>query len=123
MNAVRSSASTPWTTDWYTTADFGMLKHGTGLLVGLGSGASVTNVSVNLGPGGGANLQVLAGNVAAFGDLHVVASATDVGGLVDFKLRKSAKACYLLVWFTQLPAVGNGQYQGSIYHVAAAGHR
>jgi hypothetical protein len=31
-DAIVSDAPTPWTTQWYATANFGLLKHGTGLL-------------------------------------------------------------------------------------------
>jgi len=121
MNAVRSGASLPWTTDWYTTAEFGSLKHGTGMLLDMGSKVTITNVRVNLGSAAGTSLQLLAGTTPSLADLRVVASASNTGGVVDFRLSSPASAQYLVVWFTQLPPVAAGQYQASVYDIAVTG--
>ena len=119
MNAVRPSAAEPCTTQWYATATFGQLKSGTGLLLDMGRTVTVTRAAINLGVGSGADLQLRAGNQA--GNLHAVTSAAGVGGDVVLHLREPVRARYLLVWFTQLPAAANGQYQASVYHVTVDG--
>jgi cytoskeletal protein RodZ len=121
MNVVGSGSSQPWSTDWYTSADFGMLKQGTGLLLDMGSTATITSVRVDLGPASGANVQVLAGNAPALADMRLAASVDDAGGATDFWLTTPRTARYLLIWLTRLPPVRAGQYQASIYSVAVTG--
>jgi hypothetical protein len=121
MNVVGSGSSQPWSTDWYTSADFGMLKQGTGLLLDMGSTATITSVRVDLGPASGANVQVLAGNAPALADMRLAASVDDAGGATDFRLTTPRTARYLLIWLTRLPPVRASQYQASIYSVAVTG--
>ncbi len=47
-NAIASNPPLPWSTNWYTTAKFGMLKSGTGLLLTLGHQATITSVRIDL---------------------------------------------------------------------------
>jgi hypothetical protein len=121
MYAVSSGSSHPWQTDWYTTADFGRLKQGTGLLLDMGSAVTATTVRVGLGPYSGADLQLRAGNEPSLDSMHVKASKNGAGGTVYLHLSSPAKDRYLLVWFTLLPPNGSGQYQGSVYSVAVTG--
>jgi hypothetical protein len=118
---ITPGASSPWQTDWYTTPNFGRLKQGTGLLLDLGSRATITGVRVTLGPAAGADLQLLAGDTPALADLSVVASASDVGGTVSPRLAHAVRAQYVLIWFTQLPPNGAGKYQASVYQVLVSG--
>jgi hypothetical protein len=121
MYPVGSGASQPWQTDWYTTADFGRLKQGTGLLLDMGSAVTATTVRIDLGPYPGADLQLRAGNEPSLDSMHVKASANGAGGTVSLHLSSPARDRYLLVWFTLLPPNGRGQYQGSVYSVAVSG--
>ncbi|MGH3165685.1 MAG: hypothetical protein ACRDN0_07300, partial [Trebonia sp.] len=123
MNVVSPSSSQPWSTDWYTSAEFGMLKQGTGLLLDMGSTVTITNVQVNLGPDAGTNVQVLAGNEPALSGMHLAASVNGAGGATDFRLRSPRSARYVLVWFTKLPPSNTGQYQASVYSVVVVGRR
>jgi hypothetical protein len=118
-DAITASATRPWRTNWYATADFGNLKHGTGLLISLGKRVTVTAVRLQLGGHRGANVQIRAGT--ALGDLPVLASATDTGGLVTLRLKAPTRAHYVLIWFTKLPPDGAGTYQGSVYSAAILG--
>jgi Helix-turn-helix domain len=120
-NAIASHASQPWTTQWYDTPTFGMLKHGTGLLLDLGGKVTVTSVSLDLSQYPGADLQLRVGNGAALPDLKVAATADNVAGNVKLTLGHPAAARYLLIWFTQLPSNGSGHYQESVSHVAVTG--
>jgi hypothetical protein len=119
--AITANAPRPWKTDWYTTADFGNLKHGTGLLLDMGYSVSITSVTVRLGSIRGANLQVRAGDMPVLSDMPAEASATDVGGLWTLQLNAPTRARYIVIWFTLLPPSGTGTYQASIYGVTVAG--
>jgi transcriptional regulator with XRE-family HTH domain len=113
----------PWSTNWYTTPKFGMLKSGTGLLLTLDHQSTITSVRINLTGYRGVNLQLKTADGTSPQDFRVVASANDTGGTVRLTLRHPASARYLLIWFTQLPPNGDGQYQESVYHVLVNGHR
>jgi len=107
--------ATPWNTDWYTTAQFGNLKTGTGLLVDLGRTVTATKVTIRLGSASGADLQVRAGTSP--GDLSTVAHTSGAGGTVRLSLATPAAVRYVLIWFTLLPPDADGTYQGDIYGV------
>jgi hypothetical protein len=123
MNVVNAKSTQPWSTDWYTTAQFGMLKQGTGLLLDMGSAVTITSVEADLGPTSGANVQVLAGNGPELSELHLAASVDGAGGNTYFRLKTPRSARYVLIWFTKLPVGSSGQYQGSIYGVTVTGRR
>ena len=113
--ALSGDPATPWHTSWYTTAQFGNLQTGTGLLLDLGRTVTATSVTIRLGSTHGANLQVRAGTTPAH--LHVVASATDAGGSVPLTLASHPHDRYLLIWFTRLPPNSAGTYQAFISDV------
>jgi cytoskeletal protein RodZ len=123
QNAARAlggDPGRPWLTDWYTTAYFGNLYAGTGLLVDMGRTVTISSVSVSLG-NSGANLELHAGNTPVLADLPRVASAGGAGGTVQFRLSSPARARYLLVWFTKLPPDSTGTYQASIWNIRVQG--
>ena len=120
-DAIARDPSQPWSTQWYDTATFGMLKHGTGLLLDLGGKVTVTGVRLDLSNYQGADLQLRVGNGTATQDLQVAATANSVSGVVKLTLRHPVAARYLLIWFTQLPPNGSGQYQETVSHVAVTG--
>jgi hypothetical protein len=121
LSVITPGATQPWQTDWYTTADFGQLKPGTGLLLDMGRTVTITSVSVDLGADTGADLQLRAGGTPVPGGLSVVASAYDAGGTFDLTLTHPARARYVLVWFTLLPLNAAGKYQASVYQVGVSG--
>jgi hypothetical protein len=122
-NAIASKPPLPWSTNWYATAKFGMLKSGTGLLLTLGHQATITSVRIHLTGYQGVDLQLKVGDGTSPQDFRVVATADDAGGTVRLSLRHPASARYLLIWFTKLPPNGAGQYQESVYHVLVNGRR
>jgi Helix-turn-helix domain len=122
MFPITPGASLPWQTHWYTTADFGLLKHGTGLLLDMGKTVTVTSVRIDLSAYRGADLQLQTAG-ADLARLRVVASASDVGGTVRLRLAAPVRARYVLIWFTLLPPDGQGTYRESIYHVVVNGRR
>ena len=122
-NAITRGASSPWQSQWYATAQFGDLKKGTGLLLDLGRTYTVTSVRIDLASYGGADLQLRVGSSAgALSGFRVAATAGNVGGTVRLHLQTPEQARYVLIWFTQLPPNGAGQYQASVYHVVVNGH-
>jgi hypothetical protein len=122
MDPVTKGSTQPWTTDRYSTAAFGNLKDGTGLLLDMGRPVTVTSVIVNLGTGTDASIEVWAGNVPELSGLHVKASGANIGGDIVMRVRTLARARYVLVWFTALPAAANGQYQADVHDITIEGH-
>jgi cytoskeletal protein RodZ len=121
--AIAGDAAQPWSTQWYATSNFGMLKQGTGLLLDLGRPVTVTSVRLDLSGYQGANLELQVGDAAVPGGFKVAATATDTGGVVRLTLRHRASARYLLVWFTLLPPDGAGHYAESVSSVLVNGRR
>jgi cytoskeletal protein RodZ len=120
--AIDGSSGSAWHSDWYTSAAFGNLKSGTGLLIDLGRGATINDADLDLGGYSGADLQLQAGNSPVPSALHEVASARDAGSTVRLNVGHSARARYVVIWFTQLPPDGNGTYQADVSHVIIRGH-
>lgn len=108
-----------WTTDWYATPEFGALKTGTGLLLDMGHPVTITAAGATLDGQSGADLELRVG--PAPGDLTALASASDVGGSVNFPLSQPAYARYVLLWFTRLPPDDAGTYQVTVHGITVYG--
>ena len=123
QNAIAANPAQPWVTQWYATADFGDLKNGTGLLLNLGGDVTVTSVHLDLAtnPGGALELQV--GNGESPADFSVAATASGIAGGTTVTLPHPVAAQYLLIWFTQLPPNGQGEYMESVSGVTVSGRR
>jgi cytoskeletal protein RodZ len=119
--AISGNPSTPWLSDWYTTAAFGNLQAGTGLLVDMGRPVTITAAQLSLGGFSGAGLQLRAGNVPALADLRPVATAAGAGGTVRLRLATAVRARYVLIWFTKLPQDDEGTFRASVADVRLDG--
>jgi cytoskeletal protein RodZ len=119
--AIDGNPATAWYTAWYTTALFGNLQPGTGLLLDMGRPVTITAAQITLGSIPGADLQLRAGDVPLPADLHEVASATGAGDVVRLRLTAAAHARYVLIWFTRLPPDTSGTFQAGIYNVGLEG--
>ena len=119
--AIDGNRRTVWHSDWYTTAEFGNLESGTGLLIDMGRPVTVTAAQITLGGLPGASLQLRAGNVPALAHLGEVASASGASGSVRVPLARPVRARYVLIWFTRLPPDTAGTYQASVAKVALQG--
>ena len=120
--AIDASPATGWHTDWYTTAGFGNLQQGTGLLVDMGRTMTLTRAQITLGSIRGADFQLRVGaGASGLADLRPVAGATDAGGRVDLRLVRPAHGRYVLVWFTRLPPDASGTFQAGVYNVRLEG--
>jgi len=119
--AIDGNPATAWRSDWYTTAAFGNLQAGTGLLLDLGRPVTITAAQITLGGLRGADLQLRTGNVPALADLREVASAAGGSGTVHMRPTVAVHGRYVLIWFTRLPPDTSGTFQASVYNVALQG--
>ncbi|HZC61601.1 MAG TPA: helix-turn-helix domain-containing protein [Streptosporangiaceae bacterium] len=119
--AIDGVRGTAWRTDWYTTAEFGNLYSGTGLLLDMGRPVTVTGIRVTLGPAAGARFQIRVGGQPSLGALRPVARWAGPGGIVRLGLSQPARGRYVLVWFTKLPQDSAGTYRAAIYGIGVKG--
>lgn len=119
--AIDGTAATAWHTDWYTTARFGNLYPGTGLLVDMGRPVTITAAQITLGRAHGARFQLRAGAAPSLADLPPVANAVNAGGRVRLRLTTPAHGRYVLIWFTRLPPDPAGTFQASVHNVRLEG--
>jgi hypothetical protein len=111
----------PWYSSSYPSPEFGHLRTGTGLLLDMGKTVTVSSVRLTLGGQPGAAVQVRVGDIAVLGDMFIVSAATDVGGTVRLPTEVRASGRYVLIWFTELPPVGHGEYRVSVYNATVDG--
>jgi hypothetical protein len=119
--AIDGDPSTAWHTDWYTTANFGNLYAGTGLLVDMGRPVTITAAQITLGGTPGADFQLRAGAAPSLADLPAVANAANAAGVVSLRLTAPAHCRYVLIWFTSLPPDQAGTFQASVYDLRLEG--
>jgi Helix-turn-helix domain len=110
-----------WHTDWYSSARFGNLYGGTGLLLDMGRPVTLTAAQITLGRARGASLQVRIGASPALAAMAPVAHAADTGGVVRLQLTRPAHGRYVLIWFTKLPPDSAGTFRANVYHVSLKG--
>jgi eukaryotic-like serine/threonine-protein kinase len=109
--------ATAWTTEQYTTAQFGNLKSGVGLLLNLGQPSSVHQVTVDLGVGP-VDVTVYAATSPSLSGATVIGSANSASGRIQLNAAAAmAPARYVIVWFTKLAPHG-GQFDASISEIA-----
>jgi hypothetical protein len=111
-----------WRSDWYTTAQFGNLYSGTGLLLDMGRPVTLTAARIILGRARGASLQIRMGPAPTLADRPPVAHAGDTGGVVRLRLAAPAHGRYVLLWFTRLPAMPSGNFRVGVYNIRLDGH-
>jgi hypothetical protein len=118
--AIDGNHATAWRTDWYTTARFGNLYPGTGLLLDMGHPVTITAVRISLGSAPGARLRI---RVGAARELARQPPAARVAarGSVRLRLTRPAHGRYVLLWFTRLPADPAGTFQASVYDIRLEG--
>jgi hypothetical protein len=112
----------PWRSDWYTSASFGNLYRGTGLLLDMGHPVTITAVQVTLGLSPGASFQIRVGARPALAGTRTVARAADASRVVRLRLSSPAQGRYVIVWFTQLPPTRSGTFQVTVYRIILQGH-
>jgi hypothetical protein len=121
QQAVAGQPGDGWRTDWYSTARFGNLYSGTGLLLDMGRPVTLTAAQIALGPVHGASLQIRVGTAPTLADLRSVAHAADTGGVVRLRLTRPARGRFVLIWFTSLPPDPAGTFQVEVWNVRLEG--
>ena len=119
--AIDGSRGTAWNTDWYTSARFGNLYSGTGLLVDMGKPVTITGAQISLGNAPGASFQLRVGSVPTLAGLKPAAGAAGASGTVRLRLTTPARGRYVLIWFTRLPLNANGNFEASVSNVRLEG--
>jgi hypothetical protein len=119
--AIDRRPATAWHTDWYTTARFGNLYPGTGLLLDMGRPVTITSARIRVGRSGGARLQLRVGARPVLAALRPVARAAHARGVVRLRLGRPAHGRYVLIWFTRLPRKPGGAFQASVYSIGLRG--
>ncbi|MEU6737643.1 protein kinase family protein [Streptosporangium sandarakinum] len=114
--AIDGKPSTDWHSASYSTADFGNLKKGVGLLLDLGESVPVKQVTIDFGAGSGGTAELRVGPSADLGSLDVVHKFSDLGGKKTFSADSPHKGRYVCVWFTRMPTF-QGKYRGTIVDV------
>jgi hypothetical protein len=117
--AIDSSSSTAWQTQWYSSPDFGGLKTGTGLLLDFGKPVTIVSADLNLGAAG-AYVQLRGANSPSPDILKTIGGTMNAGSTTTIRPQETPVR-YLLVWFTKLPLAGSGRYQASVYNITFQG--
>ncbi len=127
--AIDKNPATSWQSQYYLgNPVFGGLKIGSGLIVDMGRKVRLASVTVTFGSVPGADVSIKVGNddtlaASTLPAFTTVAAADGIGGRHVFKIAKSVKGRYVLIWFTKLPPVGPGKYQAQIFSVTFRGWR
>jgi len=105
-DATDGSTSTAWQTERYTTAAFGNLKRGVGLVLDAGSPVQLSSLTVTSGTTGFVAL-IKAGSSPG-GPFEPVSSEQTAGEKTTFTLHVPEKERYYVVWITQLVSSDTG---------------
>ena len=118
--AIDGNPGTAWRTDWYTSAAFGNLYPGTGLLVDMGRPVTITAAQIRFGPAHGGSFQLRVGRRPLLAALRPVAHGIPAG-VARLRLASPAHGRYVLIWFTSLPVDPSGSWRASVYDVRLQG--
>ncbi|MFC4464759.1 protein kinase family protein [Streptomyces xiangluensis] len=114
--AYDSSPGTYWETSFYTSADFGRLKSGVGIILDLGKVQQVGKVTVSFVGNTSVELRAASGEASAeptsFDAFSKVADGSGTTGVL--KPHESVETRYLLIWLTELPLTDDGNYRGRV---------
>jgi F5/8 type C domain-containing protein len=125
--AIDGNPLTAWHTQWYTNAEFGGLKAGTGLMLDMGKPVRLSSVTVTFGATPGADVRIELGNAntrsaATLSQFTTVARKQNVGGMTTFSITRKTSGRYLLIWFTKLPPTSHAsQFLAKVANVAVRG--
>ena len=109
--------ATAWTSELYTTAQFGNLKKGVGVLLNLGQPTSVRHVAIDLGIGP-VDVTVYAATGATLTGATLIGTASGASGRIQLNAKGTMpRAQYVVVWFTKLAPDG-GQFGAAISEIA-----
>jgi cytoskeletal protein RodZ len=117
--AIDASSSTAWQSDWYSSAHFGGLKSGTGLLLDFGKPVTIVSADLNFGTPG-TYVELRGGDSSSPTVLKTIGGTKNAGDSTTIRPQEISVR-YLLVWITSLPQTSSG-YQASLYNVSFQGH-
>jgi hypothetical protein len=118
--AIDGNPGTAWRTDWYTSAAFGNLYSGTGLLVDMGRPVTITAARIRFGPAHGGSFQLRVGSRPSLVGVRPVAHGVPAG-VARLRIASPARGRYVLIWFTSLPVDPSGSYRASVYDLQLQG--
>ena len=104
--ATDGSMSTFWQTEHYTTAQFGNLKDGVGLVLDAGKPVKLDSLRIRTGTSGFS--AVIKAGRSQDGPFSEVSSEQTVGDSSTFTLHVSEGERYYVVWITRLTAFDTG---------------
>jgi hypothetical protein len=100
-NATDGRVSTDWHTEHYSTAEFGNLKSGVGLVLDAGSPVRPSSITIESStPGYTADIKA---GESSDGPFDTVSSPMEVGSRTTFRLSIDPARRYYLIWITKLP--------------------
>jgi hypothetical protein len=105
-DATDGSTSTYWQTERYTTAKFGNLKPGVGLVLDAGSPVKLSSLALTSGTSG--FVAVVKAGSSSEGPFTPVSPEQTAGEKTTFTLHVPQKERYYLVWITQLVRFDTG---------------
>lgn len=115
--AYDGNPDTTWTSEGYSTADFGGLKEGVGIILDLGQPTSTRQVTINLGSEP-LDVTVYAASRRSLEGATVIGTASAASGRVQLDAASAMpEAQYVIVWFTSLAPVKD-QFRASIAEIA-----
>ena len=117
--AIDGSSSTYWQSDWYSSANFGGLKSGTGLLIDFGQPVTIDSADLSLGDPG-SYVELRGGDTSSPTVLKTIGGTKNAGDSTTIRPQETPVR-YLLVWFTKLPQTSSG-YQASLNNISFQGH-
>lgn len=104
--ATDGSTATYWQTEHYTTAQFGNLKRGVGLVLDAGKAVRLSSLRIQTGTTG-FSAEIKAGSSAG-GPFDVVSSEQIVGSTTTYTLHVPDPERYYVVWITRLTQFDTG---------------
>jgi eukaryotic-like serine/threonine-protein kinase len=107
QNATDGSTSTAWETERYTTAAFGNLKKGVGIVVSTGANPVKLDSLTVASPTPGFQAEIKAGD-SEQGPFDSVSSIQTVGSKTTFALHVPEARRFYVVWITQLVSFDTG---------------
>ncbi|GAB3241145.1 hypothetical protein [Kineosporia babensis] len=106
--AVDGDEDTTWRSDRYQSASFGGLKKGLGLAIELQAAAAVSSAQIDVA-GTGGSVQLRAADEPEYEGSTSLGSGSFEDGTVTVDAKDDVDpAKYVIVWFTELPAVESG---------------
>lgn len=116
-NVYDGNPATTWTSELYSTRQFGNLKKGVGLLLNLGQPTSVHQATISLA-NGPLDVTVFAASSPNLQGATVLGKVTGASGQVRLKAATvMPQSQYIIVWFTSLAPYGR-QFGASVSEIA-----